>query len=615
MTVEALSELVHGPVPREFRDQLKRIFAHELFAPHEGLTYQEKVRLTYDQLKLANSQIRPEELTEDPYTLFALLEWGAVISPSLFIAMVTHYGGALAAVRELGAGRDDVGDFVRDLQTMTATGVLLITEIGYGNSHVHLRTRATLDDGEFVLHTPDPAARKFMPNVGLPDVPKLATVAAQLNIGGHDQGVFLFLVPLQGTNGVKIDQLPEASMVPMDYAVIEFDHCRIPLRNLLRDNAALGEDGVFHDPLVNPEKRLVRSLTVAQSVRTGQAAALAAVSRAAVQITIRYNQKRAAMDRREPWGMVLRHRSQQRALHSALATAYALTCHANRAKQARVTTMQHKAAGQTPPPSSLDPQYRTLSLTKAIAVWTAERMMAECRQRCGARGLFVANRLLEYQGLAIVSNAAGGDNLLLCLDAAKAMVGGIAYQPPDGEVISKDLLDEKMWLGVLHSRERVMHTELAMRIRRATDWDATPTDAWNDNIHQARDFVAGYGGRLVLESMLDALHDLPEPAAAALSPLCAMFAVEEIERSAAWLLCEGLVDAEQVRSIPDVLNTLCDRITPHVPALVDAFGIPEELLRVPISSGDHAMIDSMGDPIELALPEPRADERALVSQA
>jgi acyl-CoA oxidase len=618
--LRALSGVVHGPVPSEFREQLKEIFAHELFAPHEGLTYQEKLRLTYDQMKFANSRIRPEELTEDPHKLFALLEWGAIVSPSLFIAMVTHYCGALAAVRELSAGRDDVGDFVTDLETMAATGALLITEIGYGNSHVQIRTRATLDPdtGEFILHTPDPAARKFMPNVGLPDVPKLATVAAQLNIGGQDQGVFMFLVQLRGahgsTEGVRITQLPEMSMVPMDYAVIEFDHFRVPVRNVLRDDAAIGEDGTFHDPLANPEKRLIRSLTVAQSVRTGQATALAAASRAAVQITIRYNQKRETMDRREPWGTVLRHRSQQRPLYSALATTYAITCHANRAKEARVTTMLHNAAGQTPPPSTLDPQYRTLSLTKAITVWAAERMMAKVRQRCGARGLFVANRLLEYQGLAIVSNAAGGDNLLMSLDSAKAMIGGIAYQPPDGEVISKDLLDEKLWLGLLHSRERIMHSELAARIRRATDWDATPTEAWNDNIHQARDFAAVHGARLTLESMLDVLHDLPEPAASALQPLCAMFAIEEIERGAAWLLCEGLVDAEQVKSIPDALNTLCDRITPHVPLLIEAFDIPEEVLRVPISAGDHSMIDSLGDPIELRLPSPRADQKTLVGQ-
>jgi acyl-CoA oxidase len=400
----------------------------------------------------------------------------------------------------------------------------------------------------------------------------------------------------------------------MDYAVISFDHFRLPIRNLLRDDVTITADGKFHDPLANPEKRLIRSLTVAQSVRTGQAAALAATSRAAVQIALRYNQERLTMDRREPWGFVLRHRSQQRPLFSALATAYAITCHANRAKDARATTMVHNTAGQTPPPSSLDPQYRTLSLTKAITVWTAERLAAELRQRCGARGLFVANRLLEYQGLAIVSNAAGGDNLLMSLDAAKAMVGGIAYVPPDGEVtdsMSKDLLDEKVWLGLLHTRERVMHTALAARIRRATDWDASPTDAWNDNIHQARDFVAVHGARLTLESMLGVMHGLPEVVAGMVEPLCAMFAVEEIERGAAWFLCEGLLGADQVRSIPDMLNTLCDRITPNVDMLLAAFEIPGDLLRVPISAGDHSMIDSAGDnPVDL--PVQRADQPSLV---
>lgn len=606
--------MVHGPVPPQFRDRLRHVFGHELFAPREGLTYQEKVRLTYDQMKLVNSMVKPEELAAEPHKLFALLEWAAVLNPSLFIAMVTHHA-TLAGVRELSAGRDDVGDFISDLETLDAAGALLITELGYGNSHVSMRTRASLDPGtgEFVLHTPDPAARKFMPNVGLAEVPKLATVAAQLNVGGHDHGVFMFLVRLRGPEGpregVRITPLPETSLVPMDYAVISFDHVRLPLRNLLRDDATITEDGQFRDPLANPEKRLIRSLTIAQSVRTAQAAALAATSRAATQITIRYNLKRQTMDRREPWGPVLRHRSQQRPLYGALATAYAVTCHANHAKDARATAIVHNSEGRPVPPSTLDPLYRTLSLTKAITVWTAERLMAECRQRCGARGVFAVNRLLEYQGLAMVSNAAGGDNLLMALDAAKAMIGGIAYQSPRTELVapkSMDLLDEELWTGLAHRRERTMRAELAARIRRATDWDATPTEAWNDNIHEALDFVSVHGARLILESMLAVVHDLPTAAAEALRPLCAFFAIEEIERGAAWLLCHDLLAPEQVMTIPEKLNILCDRMTPHVPTLIEAFEIPEELLRVPISVGDHSMVGTPDE--DVTVPVQRAEQ-------
>ena len=613
-----MASAVHGPVPPQFRDRLCRALRHDLFAPHEGLTYQEKVRLTYDQMKLVNSMVDPGELAAEPHKLFALLEWSAVVSPSLFIAMVTHHA-TLAGVRELGAGRDDVGDFISDLETLDVAGALLITELGYGNSHVSMRTRASLDlgTGELVLHTPDPAARKFMPNVGLAEVPKLAAVAAQLNIGGHDHGVFMFLVRLSGPagprEGVRITPLPEASLVSMDYAVISFDHVRLPLRNLLRDDATITEDGQFRDPLADPRQRLTRSLTIAQSVRTAQAAALAATGRAAVQIAIRYNLARQTMDRCEPWGPVLRHRGQQRALYGALATAYAVTCHANHAKEARAVAMVHNSAGQQVPPSTLDPLYRTLSLTKAVTVWTAERLMAECRQRCGARGMFAVNRLLEYQGFAMASNAAGGDNLLMALDAAKAMIGGIAYQPPNTAPVapkSMDLLDEELWIGLAHSRERIMWAELAARISRATDGGATPTEAWNDNIHEARDFVSVHGVRLMLESMLAVVHDLPEAAAEALRPLCAFFAVEEIERGAAWLLCHDLLTPEQVMSIPEKLNTLCDRITPHVPMLVEAFEIPEELLRVPISVGDHSMIETPDE--DVAVPVQRAEQEPVV---
>ncbi|GAA4015017.1 hypothetical protein GCM10022247_42410 [Allokutzneria multivorans] len=586
-SLSALARLVHGDCEPEFRDELRKIFSDELFARRDGLTYQEELRLTYERMRFANDRVSPEELVEHPHRLFALLEFSAVVSPSLFIAMVTHYCGALAAIRELGAGRDDLDEYVTALERMTATGALLITELGYGNSHVSMRTRATYDHErrDFVLHTADEAARKFMPNVGLPGVPKLATVAAQLDIGGEDRGVFLFVVHLRGDDGllpgVTITQLPEATQVPMDYAVISFDHVRIPMSSLLHDSASISEDGGFHDPIDDQKMRLVRSLTVAQSVRTAQTAALAAAARASAQIALRYSMQRPAMEPGSPWGPVIRHRTQQRPLYTALATAYALTCHANRAKAAKATAMIHNSTNRPVPPSPLDPLPRTLSLTKAITTWKTERLTAECRQRCGARGVFTVNRLLDYQGLAIVSNAAGGDNFLLCLDAARSMIADFHYEPPSG-----DLLDRDLWLSLLRTRERELHRALKTQ----------------DSLTEAVEFVEAHGNRLILESFLDAVSTVDtDGAAAALRPLAELYALTEIQSAAAWYLCEGLLTSAQVRSIPGRLNELCEELTPHVDLLLTAFELPEDLLRVPITNGDLSMVADIVD-----LPQQRA---------
>ncbi|MFB9908784.1 acyl-CoA dehydrogenase family protein [Allokutzneria oryzae] len=607
-TRHALAGLVHGDCEPEFREELRELLRHELFAPREGLTYQEELRLTYERMRFANDLVRPEELVEHPLRLFALLEWSAVVSPSLFIGMVTHYCGALAAIRELGAGREDLAEYISALEQMSTTGALLITELGYGNSHVAMRTRATYDPDrqDFVLHTPDPAARKFMPNVGLPGVPKLATVAAQLDIGGEDRGVFLFVVQLRDADGllsgVTITQLPEATQVPMDYAVISFDHVRVPMRSLLRDSASFTDNG-FHDPIDDPVQRLTRSLTVAQSVRTAQTAALASVARASAQIALRYSLRRQTMEHHSPWVPVIRYRSQQRALYGALATAYALTCHANRAKAAKANAMIHNSTNRPVPPSALDPLPRTLSLTKAVTVWATERLTAECRQRCGARGVFAVNRLLDYQGLAIVSNAAGGDNLMLCLDAAKSMVGGVHYTPPTGEPAGQDLLDRDLWLGLAHARERELHRVLKDRIWKATAKDSRAFQVWNDHLTEAAELVTAHGSRLITESLLEAVSTVEDPdAAAALEPLCGIHALNEINDAAAWYLCEGLLTAEQVRSIPLRLNGLCEQVTPHLSLLLDAFELPEDVLRVPITDGDLSMVEGRVD-----VPHQRAE--------
>lgn len=88
----------------------------------------------------------------------------------------------------------------RDLSAFTSmkrTGTFLCTELEHGNDVASMETTAVLDrtTNGFVLNTPTPGARKFMPNTSTIGGPKSAVVAARLVIDGRDQGVFLFLTP------------------------------------------------------------------------------------------------------------------------------------------------------------------------------------------------------------------------------------------------------------------------------------------------------------------------------------------------------------------------------------------------------------------------------------
>lgn len=173
----------------------------------------------------------------------------AVASPSLFAAAHVHYGMCAALVSDLGAGHPDFEGYRRTLDTMEAFGSLLLTESGFGNSHIRIRTTATYDARlrEFVLHTPDRAARKIMSNVGMPGVAKLGIVYAALFVSGVERGIFPFLIQLRTENGVtpqvSIDLLPSEAVLPLDYSVVAFDEVRLPFDSWLRDTATIAEDG------------------------------------------------------------------------------------------------------------------------------------------------------------------------------------------------------------------------------------------------------------------------------------------------------------------------------------------------------------------------------------
>jgi acyl-CoA oxidase len=580
---QALTALVHGeggdPVPEDARE----LFGDELFAPAEGLDHEQHCRLTYRRLRRLGERVPPaSKLLADPLALFALLERCAVSSPSLFLGMTVHTCLSLGAVCEFGAGRDDLGEYIAELDTMSSFGALLVTEAGVGNSHVGIRTEAVYEpeaDG-FVLHTPDPSAAKFMPNVGLPGVPKLGVVYAQLLVSGRNRGVFPFVLPIRDADGPKpgisITPLPETPFMPLDYASIVFDRVRLPVRALLHDSARLSANGQFHDPLGGPEERLPRSLDIRHRAWAASASALAAAIRASAAMAVRFAHERITLSRSAPEQPVIAYRSQQLPLFEALATAYVMTSLVNRVKRIWAGAV----------PESDDPCWspgqgfhRTIGLAKAVSGWAAERVAAECGQRCGAHGMFAANRFAGYQGLGHILGPAAGDSYLIVLESAKAMAAGTAYQPPPGIVQAsrRDVSALPVAVGLIGMRERGLHAALAGGMRTAVRRGQPPFEAWNNRSWLARELVETHVTRLALESLITDIATLPDPGAAqAVLHLAEFVALRDIRQNSGWYLSEEVLTPAQVRAIPASLNRLCEQIAPQALTLASVL-LPEDM--------------------------------------
>ena len=88
--------------------------------------------------------------------------------------------------------------------------------------------------------------------------------------------------------------------------------------------------------------------------------------------------------------------------------------------------------------------------------------------------------------------------------------------------------------------------------------------------------------RRVLDAFVDKVATLEDgDAKVALNLLCDLFALSTIEADRAWFMEHGRLSSQRSKAISREVNDLCRRIRPLAVGLVDAFGVPPEMLRSP----------------------------------
>ena len=85
--------------------------------------------------------------------------------------------------------------------------------------------------------------------------------------------------------------------------------------------------------------------------------------------------------------------------------------------------------------------------------------------------------------------------------------------------------------------------------------------------------------RVLLESFVEGVRRCTDPATReVLERLMALYALSEIERDRGWFQEHGRLSGERSKAVITAVNTLVTELRPHDLALVDAFGIPDEVL-------------------------------------
>ena len=543
---------------------------------------------------------------------------------SVLVKVGVQFGLFGGAILQLGT-QPHHDRYLRDVVTAQTMGCFAMTEVGHGSNVQALGTVATYDPAtqEFVLTTPEPQARKdWIGNAARHA--ELATVFAQLEVAGERHGVHAFVVPLRRDgevlDGITIeDDGLKMGLNGVDNGRIGFDRVRVPRENLLNRFADVSPEGVYESSIENPHRRFFTMLGTLVQGRVCVGGAGINAAKVALAIAVRYGDRRRQFEATDPPAedLLLDYGQHQRRLLPLLARTYAL----HFAQEVVADELHQVFSGLE---AGEEPRRRLESRaagTKALGTWHATRTIQECREACGGQGYRAENRFAALKADTDVFTTFEGDNTVLMQLVAKGLltdyagefeeldqfgmvrfVAGLAVETviektavhkliervrdvlPGDDTWDQEagLLDPNYHRMMLRFREEHMLGGVARRLKRGVDQGMNPGTVFSRVQDHVIAAAHAHVERLVLDAFLDKLADLPEgDHKVALGMMCDLFALTTIEADRAWWMEHGRLSVTRSKAISREINDLCRRVRPIAVDLVDAFGVPPEMLRSP----------------------------------
>ncbi|WP_405628596.1 acyl-CoA dehydrogenase [Streptomyces sp. NBC_01174] len=543
---------------------------------------------------------------------------------SVLVKVGVQFGLFGGAILHLGTERHHDA-YLPDLITGKLMGCFAMTETGHGSNVQALGTHARYDAAaqEFVITTDGDQARKdYIGNAARHA--ELAVVFAQLEVGGKSEGVHAFVVPVRTGGevapGVRIeDDGRKMGLNGVDNGRIWFDGVRVPREALLNRFADVTAEGVYESPIDNPDRRFFTMLGTLVQGRVSVGGAGVNAAKVALTIATKYAVQRrqfeAASDTEEQ--LLLDYGLHQRRLLPLVARTYALHF-----AQDVVRTQLHEVfSGLTDDEQARRRLESRAAGTKALGTWHATRVVQECREACGGAGYLAVNRFAALKADSDIFTTFEGDNHVLLQLVAKGLlthhasefedldqlgmvryVTGLAVETviektsahkllervrdllPGGDEWDQEagLLDSEYQLAMLRYREEHMLAGVARRLKRGIDQKRNPGVVFSQVQDHVIAVAHAHVERLVLEAFVDQVRALPEGGnKVALGLLCDLFALSTIEADRAWFMEHGRLTVQRSKAISREVNDLCRKVRPLAVDLVDAWGVPAEMLRAP----------------------------------
>jgi acyl-CoA oxidase len=624
LDTEVLRRFLDGQ-HREIRERVRELISRPEFAPPRDITREQHRDLTLERMRM---------LADEGGTAIGFpIEYGGMGNVggavagfetlglgdlSLLVKCGVQFGLFGGAVLHLGTERHHRA-YLPGVISTELPGCFAMTETGHGSDVQKLGTTATYDPdtGEFVVNTPEDAARKdYIGNAAMHG--RAAAVFAQLSVDGEDHGVHCLVVPLRDERGntlpgIRIEDCGEKlGLEGVDNGRIWFDHVRVPRDNLLNRYADVTDDGKYVSPIENPNRRFFTMLGTLIQGRVSVGGASITASKLALTTAIRH-----ACTRRQfgpPDGsseaLLIDYRAHQRRLFPLLAKTYAL----HFAQETLVDEL-HRVFTQDAPDRERRKLEGLAAGVKAAATWHATHTIQTCREACGGAGYLAENRFASLKADTDVFTTFEGDNTVLLQLVAKGLltdysarfgdlsqlemvrfVGAQVFDTVVERSLARQLvgavldivpnsdeepaIDERAFhLQLFRGREEHVLGGVARRLKRGIDDGHDSFTVFNECQDHVLEAARAHIDRIILESFVGAVDRCDEgPLRDTLSRLCDLYALSTIEAERGWYFEHSRMTAPQSKAITRAVNRLCSELREQAPTLVDAFAIPESLL-------------------------------------
>jgi acyl-CoA oxidase len=626
---DALQRLLDGPYA-ELRNQIRDVQSRPEFAPVGELPkdeYRERVMEWARSIASAGLSVPgfPEEYggRGDFGANVAAFETMGHGDLSLLVKFGVQFGLWGGSVHQLGTKRHHDA-YLRAIGSLELPGAFAMTEAGHGSNVQQLCTTATYDPDaqEFVIQTPDDEARKeYIGNSAVHG--RMATVFAQLIVGGESHGVHALVVPLRGEDGalqagVRIeDDGEKVGLNGVDNGRIWFDQVRVPREALLNRYAEVSPDGIYTSPIENDNKRFFTMLGTLVQGRVCVSAASISAAKNALTIAVRYGLRRRQFGPSEGDEVpILDYRTHQRRLMPLLARTYAL--HFAQQELSRKFHDVFTAGDDAPERDRRELESFAAGL-KAQSSWHAMQTIQTCRECCGGAGYMAANRFGRMRDDVDIFTTFEGDNTVLTMLAARGLLtnyahdfGGlnpaemvtfVASQAVETvverlfarkivQVISdaiptasdeRNLLERDHQLDLFHWRQGHIVASVANRFRRGLSEGHDPFEVFRAVQDHAGDAARAWLAVVQLEAFVRAIDTCEDEAVRdVLNLLCDLYALQTIEAEKGFFQEHGRLSSLRTKQVTREVNRLCNEVRLVAGPLVDAFGIPDAVLRAPI---------------------------------